>query len=290
MTRTIFHPDTRSTWAAARWLALALALGLPLTDGAAAGEWKQGFNVRTRLLSGTVATEKDAPYVFLEIEMPKGWKTYWRNPGDAGGLPPRFDFKASENVAGAEVLYTAPSRLTDEAGETIGYKDRAVFPVRLQAVDPLKPLRVRLNVDFGICKEICVPAQAEHEAEIAPAGDQPAPDVAVGALEAVPRTAGGAPRAEDPALVSGTLDTAGRKLVFEVRFPAGKTDGADVFVEGPDGIYIPMPQRVGAATGEVQRFEAELGSLVEPKDLAGKAIRVTMVSAVGSAIAEIHLP
>ncbi|HWL73674.1 MAG TPA: protein-disulfide reductase DsbD domain-containing protein, partial [Burkholderiaceae bacterium] len=43
----------------------------------------------------------------VEIKMQPGWKTYWRYPGDSG-VPPAFDFAASDNVKSATVLWPAP--------------------------------------------------------------------------------------------------------------------------------------------------------------------------------------
>ena len=60
----------------------------------------------------------------------QGWKTYWRMPGDAG-IPPQFDWSGSQNVKSVEVLWPAPQRFIDSGGETVGYKDRVVFPLRI---------------------------------------------------------------------------------------------------------------------------------------------------------------
>ena len=40
----------------------------------------------------------------LDIDLKPGWKTYWRDPGDAG-VPPQLDVSASTNVAGAELRF-----------------------------------------------------------------------------------------------------------------------------------------------------------------------------------------
>src|SRR3974390_3485644 len=55
----------------------------------------------------------------IEIKMPAGWHTYWRYPGDSG-VPPRFDFSDSDNVASVQGLYPTPPAFTDETGTTIG--------------------------------------------------------------------------------------------------------------------------------------------------------------------------
>ena len=64
------------------------------------------------------------------------------------------------NLAAATVLYPAPKRFSDRAGDTVGYKGTVVFPVRLTAKDPGKPIDLRLSLEYGVCKEICIPAEA----------------------------------------------------------------------------------------------------------------------------------
>ncbi len=119
--------------------------------------------------------------------MPQGWKTYWRNPGDAGGLPPSFNWSRSQNLSSATVLYPAPKRLTDEAGDTIGYKDHVTFPVLVVAKDASKPIHLALDMNFGICKDICVPSEAKHDLELMPSDTAAASESALAALASVPR-------------------------------------------------------------------------------------------------------
>ena len=149
---------TKSMWGAPSALVQLAIAGLVLAAApvrAAETEWHDGFNSRTRLVSASL--DKDGirqSYAFVEVAMPKGWKTYWRNPGDAGGVPPGFDWSRSENLGSATVLYAAPHRLTDDAGDTIGYKDHVTFPVLVVAKDAKKPVRLALDMTFGICKDI----------------------------------------------------------------------------------------------------------------------------------------
>ncbi len=108
--------------------------------------------------------------------MADGWKTYWRNPGDAGGVPPYFDWAGSENLAGAKVLFPAPSRLKDASGDSVGYKKVVVLPVEVTAKDPAKPVTFKLAMEFGVCREICVPAEAKLSLAM-PAAGVPLPAV-----------------------------------------------------------------------------------------------------------------
>jgi DsbC/DsbD-like thiol-disulfide interchange protein len=244
--------------------------------------WVEGYNSKTRMVAGTVATTGGAPRVFagVEITMPDGWKTYWRNPGDAGGVPPYFDWAGSENLATAKVLYPQPSRLKDASGDSVGYKKAVVFPIEVTAKDPAKPVKLNLAMEFGVCREICVPAEAKLSLNL-PTASTPPPPALTAALDMVPRK-GADRRPGDPELkaLRATLTGDKPKLEIDVAF-TGDGAGADVFVEAPDGIYLNLPRKIGANAGPLQTFEVDLATGIEVGDLKGKMLLVTMVSAAG---------
>ena len=70
-----------------------------------ASEWVTVQASKVRLVAGWRGTEVIAG---VELQLGDGWKTYWRSPGDAGGVPPFFDWSGSENVKDTAVLYPAP--------------------------------------------------------------------------------------------------------------------------------------------------------------------------------------
>ncbi|MGH6873549.1 MAG: protein-disulfide reductase DsbD domain-containing protein, partial [Aestuariivirgaceae bacterium] len=114
----------------------------------------------------------------LEITLAEGWKTYWRLPGDSG-VPPQFDWSRSTNLAAVTVGWPAPRRFTDAAGETIGYRDRIVLPLRVDAADPQKPVGLALSLFYAVCKDICIPVQADLAVEIDPDRNGSAADQAL---------------------------------------------------------------------------------------------------------------
>lgn len=265
----------------ARRLALTLAAALPLGSGASAAElaspWSDGYNSRARLIAGTFQSRLHAG---IELSIAKGWKTYWRSPGDSGGVPPNFDFSLSENLASAKVLYPAPARLTDAAGDAVGYKDAVVFPVEIAAIDPAKPVVVTAQVEYGICREICVPAEARLSLVIEPGAATSTPSALKAALDRVPIRASPS-RPGGPLLKSARAELSGDrpKLVFEIAYPGGSS-GADLFVEAPEGIYLPVPHRTGEDNGSVM-FDVGLPGGVDAKSLTGKTLILTAVSQAG---------
>lgn len=273
----------------AGWLSAALALLMvaapPLTAAegpAAVSEWVNGHNSRARVLAGRLERSDGlTPYAFVEIEMQPGWKTYWRSPGDAGGVPPQFDWSQSENIADMKVMYPAPTRIKEEAGDAVGYLDHVMFPIALKARDAGKPIKLAVVLEYGVCKEICIPAEARLALDIAPGKMQAVPEEASATLEKVPRLPT-ALRSGDPRLLSAKAETKDGKqrIVLSARFPGDAARG-EAFVEGPDGIYLPLPTRLEATSAGEATFEVLLGPYDDLDDLTGKQLTVTLVGEQG---------
>lgn len=246
----------------------------------AATSWVESYNSKVRLLAGRVADER-GPRMLAGVEMAlaAGWKTYWRNPGDSGGVPPRFTFDQSHNVMSVRALLPAPKRMADASGDAVGYSGSVTFPIEIVAKDPAKPVRLVVNFEYGICREICVPAEARLELEIGPEAGGALPQPIAAALKRVPAPPGQA-QVGDPALVSVRADVTGPspKIVAAVAYPAGST-GADAFVEAPDGIYLPMPKKSGDDGRGTVTFEIDLSSGIDLVELRGKPLLFTLVSA-----------
>ncbi|MFT6774919.1 MAG: DsbC/DsbD-like thiol-disulfide interchange protein [Paracoccaceae bacterium] len=130
----------------------------------------------TALLTGW-AEDEGARIAGLSIELAPGWKTYWRQPGDAG-VPPRFDWSGSDNVAEVTVIWPRPHAFDSFGYRTIGYKDAVTLPLRVVAVDPSMPVTLRLSFDYGVCSDICVPARDELSLLIAPGEGGATPAIA----------------------------------------------------------------------------------------------------------------
>lgn len=261
-----------------------VAMLLPAVGAAAGADivspWAEGHNSRARLIAG-------AGMAGVELQLPEGWKTYWRTPGDAGGVPPAFDWSGSGNLESAEVLYPAPKRFTDQSGDTVGYKGDTTFPVRLKAKDPSKPIDVQLAVDYGVCKDICIPAEAKLSLTVPP--DAPVPQELTDAVAKVPALPD-ARREGDPILKKAAAELAGPKprLVLEAEFPAG-AEHTDAFVEAPGGLYVPLPKKIADDGNGLVTFEVDLGRDVDLAALKGKPLTATIVSDKGQSEATFPL-
>src|ERR1041384_2210856 len=134
-----------------------------------ASPWDNAIRSSARLIAASSSGQaaRQVLRAGVEIKLQPGWKTYWRYPGDSG-VPPHFDFSGSENLKTATVLYPTPHLFTDETGQTLGYKERVIFPVVVSPQQAGKPVRLRLKIDYAVCEKLCVPAEGRAELVLAP--------------------------------------------------------------------------------------------------------------------------
>jgi DsbC/DsbD-like thiol-disulfide interchange protein len=243
--------------------------------------WVNESFSKARLVSGTVGGgDKGELFAGVQIRLQPGWKTYWRTPGDSG-VPPSFDWSGSKNVKEARVLYPAPHRFADGDGTSIGYQDEVVFPVKITPEHPGEPVELKLSVDYGLCKTLCIPNQATLSLELPPhtasQGDDP---LLSRFLALVPKPAGSG---ELPSLggVETKLDGAKPELIIDATFPVGAT-GTDLFAEADGSAFVPVPKPMGPVEGGKQRFLLSFASPAEMAALKGKALTLTIVSDEGA--------
>ena len=123
----------------------------------------------------------------VHLVLEPGWKTYWRTPGDTG-VPPHFDWTGSTNMADARPVWPRPEVIVSGGERTLGYHDELVLPVRITSARADAPVDLKLALDFGLCRDICVPAHVTLNASSSDAA--PDPRIAA-ALARVPVPASG---------------------------------------------------------------------------------------------------
>jgi DsbC/DsbD-like thiol-disulfide interchange protein len=264
-----------------RLLAVSLAIGGPSAAFAAdVSPWDNDTQSAARLVAAQ-ASNASGVRTFragVEIKLKPGWKTYWRYPGDSG-VPPVLDFSKSENVSGVTVLYPAPALFADGAGgRSIGYKGDVMLPIHVRAQDDGRPVLLRLKLDYAVCENLCVPAQANLELALM-AGSGSAQDGTVAAAEArVPKPAqigdGGAPAIRAARRESGTGKP---RIVVDVAAPPG--EALTLLAEGPNAQWaLPLPEPVAGAPAGQQRFSFELVGLPPGETASGATLRLTAIA------------
>jgi DsbC/DsbD-like thiol-disulfide interchange protein len=103
----------------------------------------------------------------LYIKLEKDWKTYWRNPGDAG-VPPSITAEPNSNLGSIVVDFPLPLRIVDESGTAFGYHDEVLFPITVTPKDVGYPLSVHFSSFFGVCQKVCTPAKFDAMLNFSP--------------------------------------------------------------------------------------------------------------------------
>ncbi len=262
-----------------RFTTFVMLLGalLPAPEAGAqeASGWTQGHSSRVRLIAGGGPPE--TLLAGIQIELDAGFKTYWRSPGEAG-LPPAFDWSRSVNVEGVEVLWPAPSRFEDPGGVVYGYQGSVLLPVRVRPQDPSKPVALALTIDYGVCKDICIPAQAELSLKL-PKSAAPAVRSALdNALARVPRAQ---PLKADGELsiVAAEPSTADGKPRLAVRVKVPAASSPSLFVEPPENWFLLAPAQPTANASEPGRRTFLVEVLERPPEASGPIdLRFTLVA------------
>ena len=249
--------------------------------GADASPWVQDSYSAIRLIAGAGKNGADALRAGIEIKLQPGWHTYWRYPGDSG-VPPRFDFSGSDNVAAAKVSFPAPHAFTDEAGTIIGYKANVILPVRVVPRKKDKPVTLRGKIDYAVCEKLCVPVEAKIELTLPPAGGAGNPDL--DAAEArVPKPVTTAAAGLSAKRAGGSK--AKPRVLVDFSAPTGAP--VQLLVEGPTPEWaLPIPKPAPGAPPGHAYFAFELDGLPPGVD-AKSPVELTFTIVQGDRATEV---
>ena len=244
-------------------------------EAADASVWDGGARSTMRLIAGAAPKEAAALRAGIEIRLGPGWKTYWRYAGDSG-VPPRFRFDRSENVADVVALFPAPHGFTDEGGESIGYKDNVIFPLRVMPRDAAKPIVLRVDLDYAICLNLCVPVVAKAELTLPGSGKE---DAALSASEARVPKAVAVGEGGTLSIRSVRREDGGARPRIVVDVAAPTDAKLELFAEGPTPEWsLPIPKPVTGAPAGLRRFAFDLDGLPPDASPTGATLRLTLAS------------
>ena len=237
---------------------------------AAASEWVTSAESRARLVSATTATGGQTSIRFgLEIALERGWKTYWRAPGE-GGFPPRLEWDGSTNLGKAELAYPAPVRFQILGIDSIGYSKHVIYPLTITPARVGEAMTANLTLDYLTCSDVCIPQHAKLSLTL-PAGPA-APSAEAFAID---RARGQLPGPAIPGFQIKTATLAagnGERWWLEL-----ETDAAlqtpDAFAEVKNDVFaFGAPQQLGPTKLRLPVLYAE----TQPSALAGESLRITL--------------
>ena len=92
------------------------------------------------------------------------WHTYWQNPGDSG-LATSIDWTLPDGVEAGAIQWPAPMAISVPPLVNYGFEGPTILVSELSIPADFKgsQLQIKAKVDWLVCKEICIPADASFE-------------------------------------------------------------------------------------------------------------------------------
>ncbi len=258
-------------------LVLLVTTVAPATAGTTS--WRNSIGGDIRMISaGGPLNEAGNFSAGLHLVLKKGWKTYWRFPGDSG-IPLSVDFAGSINLASAELTFPAPERHYDGYSTSIGYKGDVVLPLTIRPQDPSKPVLINAKVRYGVCEAVCVPLEDDLSLIMSP--NSPPDEASSGLIARARARVPVAASAGDPlSIVAVSIDdNKPRTFTFSAKLNA-PSQPADLFVEGPEGSYLTVPTPL-AVDGINASWTLPLDGLIYEGDQV--TLRLTLINGLAAA-------
>ena len=207
---------------------------------ASSSAWQETEHSAVRLISAlkTLGSQKELK-LGLEFKLKKGWKIYWRSPGDAG-FPPEIDWTGSKNLMEAKLHWPAPKRFSVLGLETLGYTNNVILPISAQAITDKQRLNLNATVKYLTCKDICIPYDATLRLDLK-AGKGAISDFFQSIdkyFAQVPKYGG----AHGLKIKTLQAESSGKNLVLKITADSlTKFSKPDIFIEGPVGLIFTKP-------------------------------------------------
>ena len=199
--------------------------------------------------------------VGLRIQHDPEWHTYWINPGDSG-LATRIDWTLPDGVTAGDIAWPTPRRFDIGGVVNFGYEGDLLLPVTISVDERVQPgtrLDITAMASWLICKDICIPGDAELQVAL---------DV-IAAGSAARVTASEVSAAFERTRAAMPVELPGAKAVF-----AERGDAIDVVISGlPEPLDVDAleifpvePQILASAAVPAQRLDAGTVGVRTPKN------------------------
>lgn len=240
------------------WCLSTIAAASPLSTVRA----KPGQPAQVRLFPAGRDEASGRFRAVVEIALADGYKTYWREPGDSG-VPTVFDWGASDNIADVNVRYPVPQRFFDGTGHAIGYLSTVRFPVEVTPVAAGKAVELRVNIDFGVCRDICIPEQATVAATLSDIEQIAGLWEDAVALTPVTLEPGGTSPVARASIVGSNLIL----TIDGTKGEGAELAGEGIFLEGPAGWSFGLPVRADHQNGALFSVPVRHPAFETPVDI-----------------------
>ncbi len=208
----------------------------------------------------------------LHITLAKGWKTYWRSPGD-GGIPPRLMLEPTSNLGSVRIAWPVPEVFRQNGLQSIGYTDGVTLPLAISTIEGSRDVRVVGRIEIGVCEDICIPMQFHVDA-VLPATGGARDKLIVEAMENRPMSANRGGVTQAACRVEPIAD--GLRVTAQIEMPA---------LSGSEAAVLELPgQEVWISEAETARNGGVLEAAAEmvppdgkPFALDRSSVRITVI-------------
>ncbi len=183
-------------------------------------------------------------YVALRQKIEPGWHTYWRNPGDSGQAT-SLAWSLPYGWTPGDIVWATPKQLRTGPLMDYGYEGEVLLPVPLKASVDAKPgsiATLKAHAAFLVCKDVCVPADADLSVDVPIAAAAGPPDPKWG-----PRIAQALAGAPKPGVLKAAMTVNGQAIKLSVAGRAAISPGRDrayFFPYDSAAIDQPQPQAI----------------------------------------------
>lgn len=207
----------------------------------------------------------------LQIEPKPGWITYWKEPGNIG-IPPQLTIPAGSGVRLDAIGYPVPKHFFNGTVEDIGYDAPVTLPLSLKAAGKGE-VEIDALAFIGICKDICIPFQANFQLKLGPAiQSHPQEEAILAAADvSLPK-----PPSADFDVTAQAMAADQKTLSLTLVLPAEGKGAPDIIVTGPSG-YAFTKQIGGKRDGAVFKTNVAIGKLPKDYDISGKRWGVLVI-------------
>lgn len=234
-------------------------------------EWVQSEGGAVRIVADRPEPDGTIPAI-LDIRLKPGWKTYWVEPG-ASGIPPQITVDPQDGISFSGLRFPAPKAFHDGIASYTGYDHSVAFPLSLKR-EAAGDLSLKASVFIGICKDICIPVQADiHLSLPETLAENPLDRARIDdAVAALPMQPSGTFK-----VTAASFDPAEKRLHLSLVTPVAAMP-TELFLSGPPGYSFGKPENVTAENGKVT---AEIPVRVPAKGGALKSGAVMLVARSG---------
>ena len=183
----------------------------------------------------------------IHFKLEPGWHIYWKNAGDAGE-PPKIQWTLPAGVTATGLEFPAPTRVPLGPLMDYGYEHEVLFPFGVKVAPTARtgPAVLQAKVHWLVCRDVCIPGNAELEQNVT-----------------IARESGATPVSSfDQGLINQakrqlpTALPAGEKAIFQytgtglrLQVDTGKRETKAVFFPADESVIDnPAPQKVTPTT------------------------------------------